>query len=500
MLTLIIFGLCLVAYVLRSVPHWLSPQGLGVDHWFWKTYIETYRRDRQFPPVLPQYIFDEAQWYPPLFPMLMARLPAALFDSGSHQIAIVIDLLRMLLLLGVAGWQSNGDATVILIAGLVYATTPIQISYNIQLNPRAVGALMLDALLLTFLWSVQPATPWWGWGIVGLLGGLILLTHKMTTQLFWFLMLATGLLYRKWEVLILIPASIAVAMALSKGFYRNVLIAHWDIVTFWNRNWRWLGADPIRESPIYGDGKYERAEKLHKVGARGFLWHCFILFGFNPAAWIGCLLVYERLFAKSPFLIYPTYLLVWLLLSCLFACLTMFVPKLKCLGAGYLYVYNTSLLCSLLLALTFKYTTSPRFSVSFVILALVLNICGVMVYYWEARRNKRTRVEEGLGRIIDILALRPKGVVMCIPVSWHEIVAYKTNHQVLWGAHGHGFKRIEPTLPRLMLPMSEIRRRYNVRYLLTMDEMLPPNFEAELTAATEVRDGVFRLYSFEPAD
>ena len=85
-----------------SLPDRLAPQGAGVDHWFWKTYIETYRRTRVFPPVLPQYTLDEHQWYPPLFPMLMARLPARLFDSWSHVIAICIDLLRMLILFGVA--------------------------------------------------------------------------------------------------------------------------------------------------------------------------------------------------------------------------------------------------------------------------------------------------------------------------------------------------------------------------------------------------------------
>src|SRR5262249_37511317 len=59
-------GVLLLAYVLRSLPHRLSPQGLGVDHWFWKPYIETYRRERRFPPELPQSLLDEAQWYPPL--------------------------------------------------------------------------------------------------------------------------------------------------------------------------------------------------------------------------------------------------------------------------------------------------------------------------------------------------------------------------------------------------------------------------------------------------
>ena len=146
-------GVFALAYVLRALPLWLSPLGVGVDHWYWKRYIEDYRRLRQFPPDLPQYVLDEGQWYPPLFPLLMARLPAALFDRWSSQIAIVIDLVRLALLVTVAAWQTKGNTVVMLVAGVAYATTPIQISYNVQLNPRGLAAIMLDALLATLLWT-----------------------------------------------------------------------------------------------------------------------------------------------------------------------------------------------------------------------------------------------------------------------------------------------------------------------------------------------------------
>ncbi|MCG2758928.1 MAG: hypothetical protein L6263_10905, partial [Desulfobacteraceae bacterium] len=73
MLILLVITLATVAVILRFLPHYIAPKGLGVDHWFWKAYIEEYRRNRIFPPVLPQYIFDQHQWYPPFFPLLMAK-------------------------------------------------------------------------------------------------------------------------------------------------------------------------------------------------------------------------------------------------------------------------------------------------------------------------------------------------------------------------------------------------------------------------------------------
>ncbi len=495
-LALGVMSVLAIAYVLRVIPHWLARSGAGVDHWFWKTYIETYRRERRFPPHLPQYVLDEAQWYPPVFPMLLARLPAVLFDRFSQQIATVIDLARMSLLLGLAYWQSDGTLTVIVVAGLLYAATPIQVSYNIQLNPRGLGAIMLDAMLVMLFWYMSGSGGWPAWAIAAVLGGLVSLTHKMTTQLMWFVIAGTAIIYQRWEIAAIAPASVAAAMALSRGFYWKVLLAHYDIVRFWARHWRWLGADPVRESPIYGEEGYERGQKLHKSGVRGFAWHCFMLFGFNPAAWISCLLLYERLFVESALLIYPTPLLVWLLLPCAFACLTTFVPALKCLGAGYLYLYNTSLLAPLILALTFQYTRAPELSKPLVAVALLLNVVGLAMYYREFRGNKRTRVDANLARMLEELRARPRGLVMCLPTNWAEVVAYKTGHPVLWGAHGYGFRRLEPIWPRLLLPIAEIVTRYDVRYLLTMDAMLTPQFERELPANEPLRHGEYRLYRF----
>lgn len=497
MLPLTILALLALALGLRLVPFALAPQGAGVDHWFWKTYVETYRRTRVFPPVLPQYTLDEQQWYPPLFPMLMARMPPRVFDSWSHLVSIAIDLLRMLVLLAVAHWQSGGNLAVIALAGLIYATVPIQTFYNIQLNPRGLGALMLEAVLMLLLWYYVFHGQWWLWIPVIALSGLILLTHKMTTQLFWFMMLGTALIYRKWWLLALIPGSMLAAFVLSGGFYWKVLRAHWDIVAFWNRNWRWIGADLLRESPIYGDGSYERPQKLHRSGLRGRLWQLYVLFGFNPSAWIACLLVYERLAVQSPFLIYPTYLLVWLLLPCLFALLTTFVPILRCLGAGYLYVYNTSFLAALLLSLTFQYTRDPQFSTPFVVLAVLLNAGGLLTYYARFARDQRLRVDTGLSAMLDALCSQPRGLVMCIPANWYEVVSYKTGHPVMWGAHGYGFKRVEPVWPRLLMPIPEVVRRYGVRYLLTMEGMLTERFVAELPAARKMTLGEYQLYCFE---
>ena len=489
-------GTLTLALVLRIAPSAMAPHGAGVDHWFWRLYIREYRRTGQFPPRLPQYILDEHQWYPPLFPLLVALLPERVLDKWSHYVATQIDLVRMSLMLAITGYLTDYQPLAALTAGLVYATTPIQISYNVQLNPRGIAALLLDILLLLVLLRIQGAGPAI-WVPVAMVSALVLLTHKMTTQLMWFIALVLALVYQRLEFAALVPVSVVTAMVLSGGFYWKVLRAHWDIVSFWSRHWRWIGAHPVRESPIYGTGRYERPEKLHKSGLRGVAWHMFIMVGFNPAAWLACLLVVERLLPGSNFLNYPTPLLLWLVLPCALAALTSFVPLLKCIGAGYLYVYNTSLFASVVFAVTITYTKAQELSTAIALTALVANVAGTAIYYRQFVRNPRNRIDSHLGQLIDELDGRPAGLVMCMPTGFSEIVTFRTGRPVLWGGHGFGFEKLEPTFPRLLMPIDEVVRRYGVSYLLTLDDMVTAEFEADLPSSTLLQRGPFRLYCFD---
>ena len=45
-----IFGLIVLALVLRVIPAVVAPRGAGVDQWFWRAYIEKLRDTKLFPP------------------------------------------------------------------------------------------------------------------------------------------------------------------------------------------------------------------------------------------------------------------------------------------------------------------------------------------------------------------------------------------------------------------------------------------------------------------
>ena len=492
MLTLGITGtsLCL-ALLLRILPHQLAPEGLGVDHWFWKTYVETYHREREFPPKLPQYLLDEQQWYPPLFPMLISRLPSAVFDRYNHLFAAVIDVVRMLLLLCVTALMTDGNPWALGAAALSYATTPILISYNIQLNPRGLGALFLDTLIVITVWILYLDGSIWLSLPILLLSGLILVTHKMTTQLFWFLCLWGGVLSNEW-FFALIPVSIVVALILSRGFYWKVLRAHWDIVTFWHRNWRWLQAHPIKESPVYGEPGYETPTKMYRKGLIGIFRHLSYLFGYNPAVWFACLVAGGWMIPLGTNV--TIWILGWAVLIVLFALSTVFIPFMRCLGSGYLYLYNAAFPAALL----WGYATnlSGMDIILWVCFATAIAISSVSIgiFYRKSRTRGTQKIDHYFDNVLNYLKTAPKGAVVCFPQQSYDVVAYKTGQPVLYGGHGLGFKLLEPIFPRLLLPIKEIIELYKVRYLITLKEYSPANFLADLNYSSVLDFGEYRVY------
>jgi len=483
------------AIFLRLLPRLLSGTNIGADHWFWNLYIETYRNNRIFPPIISEYLLDEKQWYPPLFPLLISKLPKPIFDRLNFIIAILIDILRMMLMMTLL-WIFNKDIQIICIAGIIYGLTPMLISYNMQLNPRGLGALFLDLLIVLIMIINQKSGPLWLWAIVSLLSGLILLTHKMTTQIFWFLCIAAGILLKEWIYFALIPTSMLIALIISKGFYINVLRAHWDIVTFWNRNWRKLQAHPIKESPIYGEPGYETPGKFHKKGIKGVLRHLFYLWGFNPSLWVllfFCLLL--LIISKNSHISnFDYWLLGWTFCITLFALATTFLPVLKCLGGGYLYLYNAAFPSAILITLILEINKSYSVFVFIFVVSLIANLSVIISYYFKTSKRNTQSKDLEFDSAIEYLKNALPGVIMCLPFTFCDVIAYKTRKTVLFGAHGFGFKLLEPIFPVLLLPFSEIYKRYNVIYLLTIDSYLPQEIAKEIPFSEIIKFGKYTIY------
>jgi hypothetical protein len=74
------------------------------------------------------------------------------------------------------------------------------------------------------------------------------------------------------------------------------------------------------------------------------------------------------------------------------------------------------------------------------------------------------------------------------------MIAYKTRQKVLSGGHGFGCKLFEPLYPVLLLPFSEIYKKYNVSFLLTYNDYLPKKIMEEIPSEKMIKFGKYELY------
>lgn len=491
---LLILLVVVLALALRLLPMCLAPYGSGVDQWFWRAYIQKLRQRREFPPRLDQFRLDEAQWYPPLFPWLLAKLPRAIFERFAGKVAVFLDLVRLMLLMWACYFISdNWEAAVV--GGLVYALTPVLITYNMQLNPRGLGALFHDSVMLCMAAAIIPAGfPWW---LAALFGGLVLLTHKMTTQLLVFVGLVVGAVLLDARFLLMLGLSALVALALSAGFYRFVFLAHLDILRFWFANWRWIGANPVLESPIYGNPKFETPSKFYRSGWRAALRRLTFVIGFNP--WmpavlsIGCILMLEgRVIEQAQYLAFG-----WLAITLTFSIVTTILPPLRCLGQGYLYGYNGSFPAALALGLSWNALLNSWIAIVIFVATAVASAFALIVFFRKLVASRTMKVDQDLDQAIGRLAELPEGTVMCLPQHWHDVVAFRSGKAVAFGGHGYGFWLLQPVFPRLVVPVKQFIRQQNVAYLLVWPAYVNQRFLSDLPAANIEVCGQYHLYRFK---
>ncbi len=187
----------------------------------------------------------------------------------------------------------------------------------------------------------------------------------------------------------------------------------------------------------------------------------------------------------------------WLGLILAFMLMVTFIPFMRCIGQGYLYNYNAAFPVGLLVAMIWgglKHDIIVEYLLFGTFLVCFSSIC---FYLWKLKRSKTQKIDLTMDNALNHLKELPNGAVMCFPFHWSEVVAYKTKKSVLWGAHGYGFKLLEPVFPRMLKPISEIVKKYQIKYLLTYEDYLPENFLAELHVGSLVSFGTYRLYTLE---
>ncbi|WP_416916219.1 MAG: hypothetical protein ACMUJJ_05295 [Roseicyclus sp.] len=322
----------------------------------------------------------------------------------------------------------------------------------------------------------------------------------MTTQFFaflwpfWLFALDSLGQYGMW-IGTLTPLAALVLATIVTGSKFQVLQwrAHWDIITFWHRNWRFLGAHQFRQSPIYRNASLGAPSAFHGVGFIGACRHAVLLAAYLPVA---LPLPATLLFAPAP----PAFILAWSAAAMFAALATLYIPALKCLGGGHLYVFNAVPPSALWWG--FALSDSARSLPVTVLFALALVATVISLVAGLLRRKGRAGAADAdASALVARLAREPATRVAVFPVTFAERIARDTEHAVFWGGHGLGFRTLEPYWPVMREPLGEALRDWGVAYAILDLDWWPegePIFAAEVDDATPERFGRFAMYRVVP--
>ena len=462
-ITAIFIGVAIrIAFILRAA-------GSGVDDYYWQQVAKGFRQSRQLPLVLPgKYLMeDERQFYPPLYGLLLSFLPSRLWRWGGFT-ALLLELGTVGILIGwlVASGLGNEISLTIVILG--YLLAPVLASYNSQLNSRLLGQLFL----LTWVLALHPETlginNLVGIGIASFAFAMILLSHKMTLQLTVILLLP--LCFTGSNLIPLLTGVIGVIIAIpivGPKFLISQIIAHHDIVTFWKRNMSFYGAHPIHHSPVYGNPDERHKITLHGRGWRGVKKHMKLVVSYVPAVWPLVFLVTLG-YSEA-----PAWVLAWLFVTYMWALGTLFIPAIRCLGGGHLYLYNAVPPAVLLWA--YIYDTGGQFVEIGLYAALALTML-VLVFAWQVVGNRSRTIDNDLEVLFKKFKDKPKMNMAVLPTQVAEPVACLTKHAVLWGGHSSGFEKFDGWFPVLKIKLGEVFSKWEIDAVL-WDAQWAPSLE-----------------------
>lgn len=416
-------------------------QSKAVDQWYWLNYRDEVRKNKKFPPQLPQYLLEIKQWYPPIFGWFLSILPDRIFKFSSI-ITQILSLLRLSLVFLFAYIIGTDLSFSLFLAVLIYITAPILVYYDNQINSRIFGAILLDVLLLLFYGYYELniyilIVPILFFTI------LILFTHKMSHQLYVFLLLAMSIVYLSFVPIFIYLLSTILAFGLN---YKKYLKHHIEIVKFWYRNRYKLGAHQFYESKIYGTKDYIYKNRLHGKGVRFFLKKTSLIVGMFPFAIFIVLNINYDFFGYI------------FLATFVFILITGFLDIFLCLGSAMLYVYNLVTISAFFLV-----ANNIEFTIWYNIILLVCVFAMTIFSIYKFYRGLKTKsLNDDLSEAIEFTRKSSLDRLLVIPFQLPDEIAYKTKKKVFWGGHGYGFLWLEPYFPTFNVGIQEAINEWNL--------------------------------------
>ncbi len=431
----------------------------GVDHYYWLACVKNFKEQKTIPfKIKNKYLLEhDKQYYPPGFAVFLSFFSVKFLEkNGSYVIPFLIDMFCLFLLLGFCkSFLSYNDLLTVV---CLYLSAPILLVYNTQLTSRGLGNLFFVCSMLSFLTFVNYNDFFIPLLISSsLFFALMYLTHKMTTQycLFLFILLIfSGLNFESklYLVLTIFLGVLSSVFIVGINFSKMQIKTHLEIISFWNRNWKNLGAHQFKDSKNYLVKNSTMSSKFHQSNFMGYINYLKIIFSYLPSL---ILVPYAILFFNI-----PEWLKIWLFASIIISFGTLFVSSFRCLGGGHLYLFNTVIPVSICWAFG-----ANNIEEKILFLFIIFISFSVSLVALFRRKNQKIYDVENM-HLITYLNSHKKMNIGVFPTTFAERTAYETDHNVLWGAHGYSFLDVEPIWPVTKMTLTSMFKKYDLKMIV----------------------------------
>jgi len=461
-------------FLLHSWPRWFN-RYFGVDNWRTLAIADHLRRGKPLGRYHEaRFLIPGVSDYPPAFRYLIAAFPKGLIERYEWAVAPAIDACHSLWLFFV-GWSVTHNLAVAVAAQIVQMTSPLVMMENSSMTTRPLASLLFSLAFFPLI-CLPPAyqSPVLvGIGLVFLT--LVLLTHRLTVQALWILVLVFSVWDRSVFWVSIYLATTLLAVLVSRGFYWTILRGQFAMFEYWRRNLPFRYAHQVRGLPSAGPQRDPDAlMRLNQwIMRRG----AFVAVpAANPATlllplagwWLarhpGPLGGLDELLAQR--------LIVWGIALLVAGMLIRQVPALRMIGDGERYLDAAVLPTALVVAaLWTEAWQRPVPWLAAVIGATIVAALGAAIYlqYHVVVKDVKCSIRPALWTILNYLktSVSEGTTVAAIPIHLIPTVEYFTACRVLStdSSPAH-IEHLGQLYPFIRKPVPALLAEYGVQYLV----------------------------------
>jgi hypothetical protein len=198
----------------------------GIDTYYHLTVSREIGKWHHLPKALDRFAFHGAFSYPPLYHIILALVPV----SFSRFLSLCWDMLQAYLAFYITFQLTAHNLILSLLSAAIFLSIPENFQDSLSVNPRPFATLLMSAsVFCILLWPSLTFVV-----LFVILYGLLLISHKMTVQVSWFVFVPMGIVL--WTLAPLLAVGVvlgfAFAVLVSGGFYLSVLREHLAYLQF----------------------------------------------------------------------------------------------------------------------------------------------------------------------------------------------------------------------------------------------------------------------------